>query len=92
MSEYPYRWVASEQTLVTPVGEDRYLVQKIGVTTQALPETAVVVSVKDGDILLNGVLYDLGDDAMSFLSLVDEADSVSQVGQTYLSDPTTYQG
>lgn len=88
-----FRWVASEPTLVTIVGEDLYLVQRLLVaTSQADPNTAVVVGVRDGDVLLNGIISDLGEDAMAYLSLIDEADAMVAVGETYLSDPTAHQG
>lgn len=88
-NSYPYDWVVREPSLVTRVGGSRCLVQRLGIqTSQADTSSAVVVSLIDGEVRLNGVAVDLGDDAMAFLSLMDEADAVGVVGTAYLSDPS----
>lgn len=84
------KWAVTGQSYVTVVGTDAYLIERVTYRATSRPPyatTAFVLSVKDGDVLINGQFVDLGDEAMAFLSLIDEADAVGVPGVAYLSDP-----
>jgi hypothetical protein len=84
------KWALTGQSCVTVLGGDAYLIERVTYRATCRPPymtTAFVLSVKDGDVLINGQAIDLGDEAMAFLSLIDEADAVGVPGIAYLSDP-----
>lgn len=84
---HPYDWVSTEPSLVTPLGDQLYLIQRLGIqTSQEDPSSALVLQLSYGDVYLNGVKADRGNDITDYLSLADEADAVADIGQTYLSE------